>query len=160
MAELSTTIVYGDLTATGDITGEKVFNAVYNDIAELFECENKNNFKPGDVLIMTKGNLNYTNKEGDKRVVGVYSDTYGYLLGGENRRNLNDYGDYIPIGLSGRVNVKVIGPIKEGDLLETSNIKGYAQASLGDIPGTVFAKALESAKKGERKRVSALIMNR
>jgi hypothetical protein len=148
-----------DLYVGGTIKGTKVYNAVYNDVAELFKINSNENFEPGDVIISKNGIANKTDNNSDKRVIGVYSDTYGYLLGGDEREGIEDYEGYIPIGISGRVNVKVIGPVEEGDLLTSSNIEGYAKKIKEYIPGTIIGKALESIKEGEKDRVKMLIMN-
>ncbi|MFW6007774.1 MAG: tail fiber protein [archaeon] len=149
----------GNLNTSGTITGSKVYNAVYNDVAELFKCQNKNNFHPGDVLIWTKNGIEKSNSNQTNLVIGVYSDTYGYLLGGEEREEIEKFGNYVPVGISGRVEVKVKGNIKIGDLLISSDIPGVATKMEKYIPGTVIGKALENYSSDSIKRIKMLIMN-
>jgi len=152
------------LTVNGEITGTKVWNAVYNgDVAELFDCVEHQEFEPGDVLVSMKGLCCKTSEEKHRGVVGVVSDpeSYGYLLGGPERDSIDDYGEnQQPVGITGRTKVKVTGDIKEHDLLVTSKKSGYATKINSDeyMPGTVFAKALEG-NNGEDKKIWALIMN-
>lgn len=143
----------------GYFYANRVYNAVYNDYAEYFEKGNTI-VEPGDVVICDDDNNKSYIKSSEaysRLVVGVCSDTYGHLLGGEGKASDED--NYIPIGLSGRVNVKVTGDVKKGDLLVTSDIPGVAQASTQYIPGTVIGKALENHCGNSIDRISMLIMN-
>ena len=88
-------------------------------------------------------------------VVGVYSDSYGHCLGGTGSNNEENF---IPVGLAGRVDVKVYGKIEEGDLLVASLYKGVAMKADKYIPGTVIGKALES-NTDEFSKIKMLIMN-
>ena len=89
--------------------------------------------------------------------MGVCSDSYGHILGGEGKDSDED--NFIPLGLSGRVSVKVIGDVNKGDLLVTSDIPGVAMRSEQYIPGTVIGKALESHTGNQINRIKMLIMN-
>ena len=88
----------------------------------------------------------------DSRVAGVISLQPGITLGerGEGR---------VLVAASGRVKVKVDasnGPIKNGDLLVTSDKEGFAMKSVpvefGGVrmhrPGTLIGKALEPLAQG------------
>lgn len=140
----------------------KVWRAVYNDLAELM-LKGEEDLEPGDVLVATERGLVKTNEVGDKRVIGVYSDTFGFCLGGDVLSSIEDNNHMVPIGISGRVLVKVKGNINIGDVLITSDQKGYAQKadSTKSKTGTIFAKALENYKENtdNDKRIWALIMN-
>lgn len=121
----------------------RVYRAVYNDLAELFL--KSENTEPGDIIVMEKGKVRKSTKSLDKRVVGVHSDTYGFCLGGENKENPSDnYDKYTPIGISGRVLVKLTGDVEEGDLIVSSDIPGVGVKSDQYLPGTVIGKALET----------------
>jgi hypothetical protein len=61
--------------------------------------------------------------------------------------------------LAGRVRVKVIGDIKYGDLIVTSDIEGVGMASKCDIKGTIIGKALEEHKGDSIDRIQMLIVN-
>ena len=139
----------------GEIMAEKVWNAVYNDLAEFMPAGEKG-LEPGDVLVQTESGLTKTAEEKDGRVVGVYSDTYGFVLGGDKEDAENE--DKVPVGIAGKVKVKVKEPVQIGDLLVSSDSPGYAKPikSKEWVPGTVIGKAVESSDK--ESRVWAMIM--
>ena len=133
----------------------KVWSAVYNDLAEMYPAALGEDIGPGDVVIWDGEALRKTDQYADPRVLGVYSDTYGWCLGGQPDRE----DGMIPIGIAGKVRVKAIGPVKPGDLLGTSEIPGYAAAmEAPPKPGVVFAKALEPVESDKSKRIWAFIM--
>lgn len=117
-------------------TATRIYNAVWNDYAELFERGSKT--EPGDIVMLD----NNTDKEqyviaerGHGPVIGVHSDTYAQLIGGEkvpSDQNVDhavyNMPRYIPIGLAGRVNVKVTGNIRKGQRLCLSEVPGVARA--------------------------------
>lgn len=147
------------LNYNGYFYATRVYNAVYNDFAEYFEKGDKT-VEPGDVVVCSDENDNeYVKSNGayNNLVVGVCSDSYGHILGGEGKESDDD--NFIPLGLSGRVRVKVIGDIKKGDLLVTSDIPGVAMKSDKYVPGTVIGKALESHTGHQINRIKMLIMN-
>ncbi|MNM56750.1 hypothetical protein D3C81_679270 [compost metagenome] len=137
----------------------KVYRAVYNDLAELFLKSEET--EPGDIVITENGKVKKVTSEYDTRVVGVHSDTYGMCLGGENKETPEDNFDlYTPIGISGRVLVKVTGDIEEGDLITSSSIPGVGVKANQYIPGTIVGKAMETVKEKDGIcRIWALIMN-
>lgn len=144
----------GNFVASGTITGSRVYNAVYNDYAEWYEKDDINEeFKPGDVIELNPktGKYRKSSSTACKFVVGVCSDTYGIIVGGDNLENMKDNSKkFIPVGISGRVYTKVIGEINPGDLL-TSSIDGYAMKVSPDkvIAGTIIGKALERSMNGK-----------
>lgn len=140
------------LNYDGYLYATKIMNQVYGDLAEYLPYAEKD-LKPGDVLIWDniKGGLTKTNIQGDTRVVGVYSDTSGFELAANNKHLK------VPVGLAGTIYINVIGIVKNGDLLESSNVPGYAQAYSSGKKGTIVAKALES-NTGEGNRIYALIL--
>lgn len=100
------------INTEGYFYATRVYNAVYNDLAEfMYKAEDA---EPGDVMIQTSNGLIKSQKHGDARVVGVYSDTYGYALGAEEEDKK------IPIGISGTVFVKIDGKFKIGDMVIAS----------------------------------------
>jgi hypothetical protein len=50
----------------------------------------------------------------------------------------------VAVALTGRVPCQVVGTIKKGDLLVTSDIPGVATKMNTFVPGSVIGKALES----------------
>lgn len=106
---------YGGSTAPTDVTtilnyagyfyAARVYNAVYNDYAECFNCKFENNIYITAKHIMEINDNNEvvlaTNES--KRVIGVVSDTYGYLLNGTDLEI--EHGTKVPIAMSGTVQV-------------------------------------------------------
>lgn len=150
----------GNIQTPGTITGSKVYNAVYNDYAEWFERKDKNEIlEPGDIVVSNNNTYTKSTKAYQSTVVGVYSDSYGHIVGGEKLDNMEDNIEkFIPLGLSGRVDVKVIGSIKEGDLIVSSDIPGVGMKMENFIPGTIIGKAVEDKNNEEIGKVKILIM--
>lgn len=68
------------------------------------------------------------------RVVGVHTDEYAYLIGGDTPDEKDDnfkanIEKYIPISLAGRVRVRVTGRVKTGDLILPSGTPGIGRAA-------------------------------
>ena len=91
----------------------RVYNAVYNDYAELFHC----------VRHVSVGHLAYATKEGvtcagkPKTAIGIVSDCYGHLLGGEGDP---DDPNFVPIAVAGRVPLEIKGNIEIGDMVQAT----------------------------------------
>jgi len=132
----------------------KVYNAVWNDIAEFMIYAEIS--EAGDVIIMTNEGVKKSFKRAQKSVIGIHSDTFGYALGTENQELKT------PIGLAGRVNVKVKEKLEIGDLL-VSDFDGFASKAdpyEETIPGVIIGKVLEEKNDTEVSRISMLIINR
>ena len=134
----------------------RVYNAVYNDLAEFFDTKDPKAYEAGQVMVMTEYGVAASTRRGQKAVVGVYSDTYGYSLGSENQE------EKIPVGLSGRVNVFITEPCEIGDFL-ISDKNGFATVASRDEsyePGIVLGKVLKNKNDTFIERIPMLIMNR
>lgn len=145
------------LNANGDLRPNRLFNAVWNDYAELFPKLKSTITEAGDIVALDISNDKevYTKatEETSSFIVGVHSDEYAHLIGGE--RPSDDYSGtfeefnkdkFIPVGLAGRVKAKCIGIIKKGDKLVISDIPGVARAynpKLDNI-NNVFGMAVEN----------------
>ena len=124
-----------NITCTKEITASAVYNAVWNDYAELFERGEET--EAGDIIALdlSSGEEKYIKATADSEiVVGVHSDTFGHLIGGEAPQNGEDFVShnlpkYIPVALCGRVAVKVTGEVKVGDWIVPSEIPGIGKAS-------------------------------
>lgn len=151
--------ITGNISSTGTITGSKVYNAVWNDYAEWFEKEEKfEEFEPGDICVWDINGVTKSSKPNDRLVVGVVSNTYGHVLGGEQLENMEDNNkNYVPIGLTGRVKVKIKGPVKKGDLIVSSSEVGVGIVDNNANVGEVVGKALESSNLEAIKRIIVLI---
>lgn len=145
-----------NVTAVGDITANNVWCAVYNDVAENFEVDSEHEFEPGDVLArnMDTGIYELAKWETRKLVVGAVSDSYGFLLGGDDKSK-----QYKPVALCGRVKVKVVGTVMPGDLLTVSWIPGVAKKVSQYESGTVIGKSLEQKDSTGTEKITMLVIS-
>ena len=152
--EAATISSSGAITATGNITGAKVYNAVYNDYAEWMERDNLDEvIEPGDVIEINPetGRYRKSTSRKSKYVVGVCSNSYGHILGGDKLEDMEDnIKEFIPIGLSGRVYVKIDERAMIGDLL-VSGEDGKAEVLYNrtESRGIVIGKALSPTINGK-----------
>lgn len=78
--------VSGDINASGEITGSKVWNAVWNDIADAITVEQDIKFEPGYAYAFD-GEKWFKTKGKDSPYFGIHSDTAGYILGLDKESN-------------------------------------------------------------------------
>ena len=144
--------VAGNINSSGTITGNNIV-AKYQDVAEWVESSEE--LPSGTVVIIDPAKANQviaSTQAYDSRVAGVISAQPGIALGehGQGR---------VLVAATGRVRVKVDatnGPIQIGDLLVTSDKRGFAMKSVmidvGGVrihrPGTLIGKALEPLAQG------------
>lgn len=122
------------MDANGYSTFIRAYNAVYNDYAEFFPRGEDTG--PGDIIALDDSvdQEQYVKATVDScRVVGVHSNEYAFLIGGENPPDDQDFfsyniSKYIPVGLAGRCKVKVIGPILKGQDIIPTSIPGVGRA--------------------------------
>ena len=151
------------LPITGALKPNRVYNAVYNDFAELFPCDvEKVQCVPGDVLMLDISSDEETyikSTENAKCVAGVISDTYGYLMGGDDSLTPEEQAKrFVPIGLAGRVNVNVIGKVEKGDKLVATD-DGCARVyhkGIDDV-SDVIGYLLESDNRTDKRRLKMKI---
>lgn len=151
----------GTLTCVGNFTATKVYNAVWNDYAEWFEKEDvTEEFEPGDILTWGENGVTKTTSFADNLVVGVFSDSYGHIIGGEEKDDMEEnHAKFVPVGLAGRLNVKVKGKVKRGDLIVSSDTPGVGVVPVGrPNPGTIIGKALANKDTDEIGTVKIMIM--
>ena len=139
--------VGGNIVADGEITGDKVWNAEWNDYAEFFErgCETE----VGDIIALDLSSDEERYVKASKEnptIVGVHSDTYGHILGGKDSIKESEK-THIPVGLVGRVKTKIVGKIKKGEYVVLSGISGVGCAYDEKLnnPLDVFGVAVESS---------------
>lgn len=148
----STTIHANEISTTGTITAAKVFNAVWNDYAELYLKDDPESPSiSGYVVCKVPGKSTYElcNKKNRKLAVGVISRNYGHLVGGKKGRTEEEnLKDHYPVALAGRVKVSIKRGVhvKEGDLL-CADDRGCATVKRFFTRGRVIGKALESGQK-------------
>lgn len=143
------------------VEGNKVTSAVWNDYAELFERGCKT--EPGDLIALdvTADKEQYTlATKSNNRVVGVHTDEYGFLIGGEQQPETQDYLQYnlprfIPVGLAGRCHVKLKGTCKRGDYLVPSDVPGVAEVYNDKVDSilTIFGIACENKNSDDIDKV-------
>lgn len=149
------------ITHTGDLTATRIYNAVYNDYAEYF-LKDEQEIEPGDIIIKNPDGDGFIKSQKAKSnlVVGVMSTNYAQCIGGDKNVPVEEQEEkYAPVGLAGRLPVKVVGKVELGDLIVSSEIPGVGMASKEYIPGTVVGKALESYDSDEVGKIEMLIMN-
>ena len=119
-------------------------SARYADLAERYEADAI--LEPGTVVCFG-GNKEITacDHENDHAVAGVVSTDPAYMM--NSGAGNNDTHPYI--ALTGRVPVKVVGPVAKGDLLVASGVKGHAMANNNAKAGTIIGKAIGSSDSGE-----------
>ena len=145
-------------TITADvITANKVYGAIWNDYAEWFEKENVNDtFDFGDICSWNENGV-VLSSPSDVNVVGVVSNTYGHILGGFPLADMEENSKhFVPIGLIGRVNVKVKGSVKVGDLIISAG-NGIGKVDNNASIQQVVGKALEASNDENVKLITVLI---
>lgn len=153
------------IKTSGGVTAAKVFNAVWNDYAELFE--RGEDTEPGDIIALDldSNEEQYIRAKGiDARVVGVHSDSYGHLIGGENvpldiNETFEEYNKekFIPIGLAGRCRTKISGVIHKGDyVVVDATLPGVGRAynSTTDLYEHIIGMAVETKLTEKVERVN------
>jgi len=98
-------------------------SARYADLAEKYIADK--DYEVGTVLIFGgSAEVTTTSKQNNPSIAGVVSENPAYLMNSELE------GDHVTaVALKGRVPVKVVGPIRKGDVLIHSLTEGHAQAA-------------------------------
>lgn len=151
----------GSLNATGEIHASAVYSAVWNDFAEWFEKQNENEtFEPGTIVAWDTDGVVKASEDNKYQVAGVCSNTYGYIVGGENFADMNENKKkFVPVALVGRVNVKVIGKVDKGDfIVPLDDGYGIAVKPYSYTHGTAVGKAIESKIDDEPGIVKIVVM--
>ena len=136
----TSTITYNAYTQVLNATAT---SARYADLAERYEADDV--YDVGTVLVIGgEKEVTVTTRYADTRVAGIVSKNPAYMMNSE--AGSDETHPYI--ALKGRVPCKVVGTIKKGDLLVTSDQPGYAALAEGTYAGSVIGKALESHSEG------------
>lgn len=154
-------ITCSDISASGNITGAKVFNAVYNDYAEFFPRGEET--EPGDIIALRMiGDKELYEKAtaSSKVVVGVQSSEFAQVIGGDRPPNGEDFIEwnlarFIPVALAGRVHVKVKGMVKRGDYIIPSDEPGVGK--VGRKNGNVIGRSLQNDNHEGVKKIRVLV---
>ena len=152
---LTGTPTMGSITKTGsDGTGnigqsDNAFNTIhgkstsaqYADLAEKYVADEE--YEVGTVLkIGGDHEVTMCDEDMSTKVVGTVSEHPAVIM------NANAQGDHIAsVALTGRVPIKVIGPIAKGDMLVSAG-DGKARAEADPKIGSVIGKSLEDHEDG------------
>jgi hypothetical protein len=124
------------VTGNWTLSGGATFQATYADLAEWYGSDAE--YESGTVLIFGgESEVTTTTLSNDSRVAGVVTTDPAYIM------NVGQEGTRACIALQGRVPVKVVGIVRKGDMLTTSNTVGYATKAMNPTVGTIIGKALE-----------------
>lgn len=137
-----TTFNSSGITLASGVFSGTATSAQYADLAEMYAGDK--NYEVGTVVCVG-GDKEVTECDAyaDSKLAGVVSDKPAYLM---NRDIEAEYP--ICVGFVGRVPIKVVGHISKGDLLTTSEIKGFAtKFSQGSYnPGCIIGLSLNDKK--------------
>ena len=153
----------GNVTIAGTLTAAKVVNAYYNDYAEFFPRGEAS--EPGDIIALadTEKESYVKATEGSVMAVGIHSDEYAQIIGGETDENGNVdiemvLQKYIPVALAGRVHVKYYGMAKAGMKVVPSEIPGVGRAFAdGDKEENVVGRIVEGDSFQNVRKVKVMV---
>ncbi len=132
----------GTIQGYWSLTGASRLQATYADLAEYYEGDSE--YEPGTVLVYGGENeVTESTTANDTRLAGVVTTNPAYVMNSEQT------GLKVCIALIGRTPCKVIGRVRKGDLLTTSNTPGYAIRAIDPKLGSIIGKALENKDTGE-----------
>jgi uncharacterized protein (DUF2237 family) len=123
--------------------------AKYSDLAERYSVKMGCTLNAGDIVCISESedyDICISSSIADDRVLGVVSTAPGFMMNKD--AGTNETAPYI--ALRGRVPVKVVGKVRKGDLLVSSDVQGHAKAlcthqeKVSTNPHAVFGKALSS----------------
>lgn len=124
------------MESNGYFHAARVYNAVYNDYAEYFPRNEET--EPGDLISLDLNSKEekYIRARKGFPIVGVHSNEYGHIIGGEQKPDYisditnDEYNlkKYIPVGLCGRCKIKVKGKILKGQKVVISDVPGVGRA--------------------------------
>jgi len=131
-------VVTGGMTVDGNVTAA-FFDGPGADLAERYTAD-FDEYEPGTVMVLG-GTAEVTVSTGscDKAVAGVITTNPAYVM-----NSLLDGEMTVALALRGRVPCKVVGMIRRGDLLTTSEYAGHAMKAPDDCHhSAIIGKAIE-----------------
>ena len=153
--------------SAGSLTATAVYNAVWNDYAEFFPRGEET--EAGDFVALSLDSDNEVYVKASKETsksVGIHSDSFGHLIGGEDAPDGQDFVEYnlpkyIPVGLVGRVRANIVGEVKKGDFIVISDIPGVGRAFNKETDSYVdiIGMACESSSEKDIKRIKVKLGN-
>jgi hypothetical protein len=136
-------------TVTAGLFSGTATQARYADLAEKYTADA--DYPAGTVVkIGGDAEITMTTEHADTEVFGVISTDPAYLM--------NKDIDGLPVALQGRVPVKVIGKVKKGQRLTSSDVPGLAWAADDETPlQAIIGRSLENKDNGNEGVVEAVI---
>ncbi len=129
--------------------------ANYADLAERYHADAK--YPIGSVVKLGGSKeITATTTENDTQVIGVISENPAYLM----NDGAGDPNEWLPVAMTGRVRVKIVGPVTKGQRIVSSNESGVAKAvNDNEITSimTVIGRALRSDSNPNIKLVECII---
>jgi hypothetical protein len=111
-------------------------SAQYADLAEKYQSDS--NYAPGTVVVFGDATeITISTEPADARVAGVVTSNPAYLMNAGLEHG-------VAVALTGRVPCQVVGKIRRGDMLVTSELPGVATSAQSPAMGTVIGKALSN----------------
>lgn len=152
--ESGNTSLPGSLTVSGNITGAKVYNAVWNaDYAEAFDYQG-NIPKVGTIVELCGDKKVRTARDTSRKVIGVASDSYWVLAGSDLEEVKN--GSKVAVGLVGQVKVLMNSTVEYGDFI-VSGMNGIGKVDNDAPRGSIIGRAMESNNEKGEKLVTCII---
>lgn len=146
--------VHGNLDVDGNITANKVYNAVWNaDYAEAFDFEGP--LPKVGTIVELCGKRKVRTATSGSRVIGVVSDSYCILAGTAMADIKNGF--KVAVGLLGQIEVECKGEIHAGDFI-VSSFEGVGVSSSDPKRGTIIGRAMESKTCLGIEKVMCLVM--
>jgi hypothetical protein len=146
----------GSMTGTWTLTAGSTLQATYADLAERFAADTE--LAPGTVVELGgQKEIRAVRKELSEDVFGVISNTAAYLMNAGAGTDKT----HPPVAISGRVRVRVIGPVDKGQRLVSAG-EGIARAAKNG-EATAFntiGRALESKSTEELGLVEVIVIIR
>lgn len=148
--------------AAEEITGQRIYGSCWSDYAEFFPKGEETN--PGDLIMLnpysdTEEYVAHTGEQ-DIPVIGVHSDEFGHIIGGEDPIDKQDFLDYnldrnIPVALAGRVHVSFVGKAERNNYVVPSNVKGCAKLydATKDNPLQIIGILVEDDDRTDKRRL-------
>ena len=148
--------------AAEEITGQRIYGSYWSDYAEFFPKGEETN--PGDLIMLnphsdTEEYVAHTGEQ-DIPVIGVHSDEFAHIIGGEDPIDKQDFLDYnldrnIPVALAGRVHVSFVGKAERNNYVVPSNVKGCAKLydATKDNPLQIIGILVEDDDRTDKRRL-------
>lgn len=150
------------LNAQAYLYATRVYNAVYNDYAECFDCEFKDRYEILKNRIVEIKNKNVRiATDCSTNIIGVVSDTYGYLLNGSEDDIIQ--GRKVPVAMAGTVWVISDYSVEERNISQfltiSKNGKGKPiENSMIDIyVGKIVGRIIDIDKESNRYKILVMM---